>query len=233
MIKRGLSSLGYRSSRFAQTVMKWGQWQSSLIVKPRSLSFSQARQDRFVVEVLGGLRGGTFLDIGSNHPYRDSNSALLERVYRWRGIAVEIDDSMVKLFRSKRRAECIKSDALLVDYASVLTNKFGSTSVDYLSLDIDPPDITLAVLVFLLESGVRFRCLTFEHDAYRGDSNPKHEAHDLLDRAGYVRVLEDLHLPGWGAFEDWYLDAETLRKSPLTLPLGVTVEPNELREKGI
>jgi hypothetical protein len=55
---------------------------------------SYQRQDRFVLEVLNGLRGGFFLDSGAANGVRGSNTLLLERDYGWRGICVEPNDAM-------------------------------------------------------------------------------------------------------------------------------------------
>src|SRR3569832_1989443 len=54
-------------------------------------SFSQAWQDIFVLAMLGGMRGGRYLEIGAQQPVRDSNTCLLERQFGWSGISVEID----------------------------------------------------------------------------------------------------------------------------------------------
>ncbi|SHF12818.1 methyltransferase, FkbM family [Loktanella atrilutea] len=50
---------------------------------------SQAGQDRVVERLLGGKRGGTFLDIGAYDGITGSNSLYFERVLGWTGVLVE------------------------------------------------------------------------------------------------------------------------------------------------
>lgn len=50
---------------------------------------SQHSQDCFVQQLLGGRRGGFFIDLASNDALRLSNSRALERDYGWRGLCIE------------------------------------------------------------------------------------------------------------------------------------------------
>lgn len=47
------------------------------------------KQDKWVVERLGRKYRGTFVDIGAHDGLHHSNTALLEKVYGWKGILVE------------------------------------------------------------------------------------------------------------------------------------------------
>ena len=51
--------------------------------------YSQACQDKFIVNVLKGKRDGFFLEIGSNDPIVINNTYTLEKNYGWKGIMVE------------------------------------------------------------------------------------------------------------------------------------------------
>lgn len=52
-------------------------------------TFSQAGQDRYALELLGGKRNGFFVDLAANHALLLSNTYLLERDYDWNGICIE------------------------------------------------------------------------------------------------------------------------------------------------
>jgi len=54
---------------------------------------SQFGQDRLILELLGGLRGGFFLDSGASDGVRSSNTYLLETAFDWDGICVEPNDA--------------------------------------------------------------------------------------------------------------------------------------------
>lgn len=68
---------------------------------------SQLGQDRFVLEVLDGLRGGYFLDSGAADGLRSSNTLLLERDYGWRGLCVEPDERFFADLVRNRAATCV------------------------------------------------------------------------------------------------------------------------------
>ncbi|MGR4866303.1 FkbM family methyltransferase [Caulobacter sp. LARHSG274] len=70
-------------------------------------------QDRFVIEVLGGLRGGFFLDSGASNGRRGSNSWVLERDYGWRGICVEPNGETFAQLVANRACICL--DCCLYD----------------------------------------------------------------------------------------------------------------------
>jgi FkbM family methyltransferase len=73
--------------------------------EPRGHSYQG--QDRFVVEVLDGLRGGFFLDSGASNGVNGSNSLLLETAYGWQGICVEPNDDLFAQLSRSRRCICV------------------------------------------------------------------------------------------------------------------------------
>jgi Methyltransferase FkbM domain len=76
-------------------------------------SYSYQGQDRFVLEALGGLRNGYFLDSGASDGLKGSNTWLLESDYGWSGICVEPNgDSFRKLERNRA---CICLNCCLYD----------------------------------------------------------------------------------------------------------------------
>ncbi|HEY0640291.1 MAG TPA: FkbM family methyltransferase [Pseudonocardiaceae bacterium] len=70
-------------------------------------SHSYQGQDLFVVEALGGLHGGFFLDSGASDGVSGSNTLLLESAFGWRGICVEPNEQLFARLRSARRCACV------------------------------------------------------------------------------------------------------------------------------
>ncbi len=68
---------------------------------------SQHAQDHLVLELLGGLRGGFFLDSGAADGVVASNTLLLERHYGWRGICVEPDAAFFAALVRNRTSHCV------------------------------------------------------------------------------------------------------------------------------
>jgi hypothetical protein len=51
--------------------------------------FSQFKQDEIVSQLLGGKRGGYFIDLAANDPVRISNTYALETHFNWNGLCLE------------------------------------------------------------------------------------------------------------------------------------------------
>jgi hypothetical protein len=93
---------------------------------------------------LNGITRGTYLEIGCNDPITINNTYLLEKVFDWNGFSIDIVPEYVDRFRKVRNNPVDLKDALLIDW------KFEpNTIIDYLSIDTDPPTITLAALKHL------------------------------------------------------------------------------------
>ncbi len=67
---------------------------------------SQFGQDRLILELLGGLRGGFFLDSGASDGVRSSNTYLLETAFDWDGICVEPNDAFFAALEQNRECRC-------------------------------------------------------------------------------------------------------------------------------
>lgn len=70
-------------------------------------------QDRYVLDLLGGLRGGFFLDSGASDGVQGSNTYLLETAYGWRGVCVEPNAEFYE--RLVRNRRCHTVNACLYD----------------------------------------------------------------------------------------------------------------------
>lgn len=183
------------------------------------MSFSQAGQDHFVSLALGGKRNGSFLEIGASDAISLSNTYLLEREFGWVGLSVDISFlSKLSFWKAKRKSRLLLGDATKLDYAKYLVKQDFPTTLDYLSLDIEPMTNTLEALRRVLDSGFRFRVITYETDFYDPAASRSQAEHvrkvarGLLAEAGYSLVAGDVCATDDMPFEDWWVDGREIDK---------------------
>lgn len=168
-------------------------------------SYSQAAQDRFVWEVLGGKTDGTFLDVGACHPTQISNTYALEQ-QGWRGLLIDNDLGAVELCRQQRKSPVIHGDATSVDWNAALDAHLPSwrgRSISYLSLDID--EASFDALTRILNEGVVFDVITTEHDQYRNGDRLRAPMRNRLGKHDYVLICADVCSTEGLSFEDWWV----------------------------
>jgi hypothetical protein len=173
-------------------------------VEQVQVNFSQLHQDMFVLCMLDGKRGGTYLEIGAHEPVFISNTFLLESTFGWKGVGIELDAEMVGRHRERRENPCHREDALAVDYDRLLKSAGLGSVVDYLSIDVDPPAVTLAALKRIPHDLYRFRVITFEHDYTAGGAAERMESRAYLGSLGYQLVVSDVSWKDW-IVEDWWV----------------------------
>lgn len=181
-------------------------------------NFSQAHQDIFVLTMLNGKEGGTFLEIGAFDAKFISNTFLLEKNFNWRGISVDIEKSAQDSFVSNgRTSEFILHDALSLDYNKILSEKFPEGRIDYLMIDIEPTEKSLECLKMLPLDKFRFSVITYETDFY--DPNTplelkeyiKGESRKILKEYGYEMMVGNVcNTSEKFPFEDWYVDPSVI-----------------------
>lgn len=190
---------------------------------------SQACQDRFVASVLGlPSTGGLFVDIGAGHPTNGSNTAYLECERGWRGVLCDRQWAH-ELARWRDSRNMVFSDALDVEWGKVLPTLARDGWIDYLSLDLEPPLLTLQVLASLPLQSVRFKVATIEHDLYRRNNSIRMAIRGIMLGHGYELVAEDVccvigdrAMP----FEDWWAapEWEGAAREAVALVKPVTME---------
>jgi hypothetical protein len=195
---------------------------------------AQAWQDIFVLSVLEGLSHGSYLELGANAPFYNSNTALLARDLGWTGLSIEFDPSFVVPWLTERPDDrLVIADALSIDYHKALPMWFGAgvKRVDYLQLDIDPSLNTLQALKRLPLDEVRFSVITFETDAYAGDLRARDESREILASHGYELVAPDVNVlflelaPDPIPFEDWWVDPEAVGRDRIEALRALTLSP--------
>jgi len=182
-------------------------------------TFSQSSQDLFVINTLKDKQGGSFLEIGANHPINHSNTYLLEENYGWRGIMVEYERTYEKEYKIHRpQSIIILDDARKVDYRKILDENSFPKDLDYLQVDLEVNNrSTLDTLEKLDETifgTYRFATVTFEHDIYTGDYfNTRQKSRELFDNQGYILVFPDVKVywdNKWSSYEDWYIHSDLI-----------------------
>ena len=68
---------------------------------------SQYGQDLFVLEILGGMRNGFFLDSGASDGVSANNTRLLEASFGWTGICIEPNETFFAALVRNRRCNCL------------------------------------------------------------------------------------------------------------------------------
>lgn len=80
------------------------------VLQPHSIAMSQAGQDAWVYgEVFDEKRDGYFVDIGAHDGVYLSNTYLLEKRYRWKGLLIEANPESFRSLQRNRSSTCIKA----------------------------------------------------------------------------------------------------------------------------
>lgn len=174
--------------------------------------YSQIGQDEFVCNVvkkyLNSKTEFTFLDLGCQH-YKDiNNTYYLEKECNWRGVALDIDGQWKQEWNNNRpNSVFITADATTVDYSKILHDNNMPKVIDYLSLDLEPPPLTLKALKRLFEYDYIFNIITYETDYYRerdfGIDSLRKPSQDLFKSKGYILIEE-------GRQDDYYIHSSLL-----------------------
>jgi hypothetical protein len=168
-------------------------------------SQTQASQDLFALEV---CTNKTYIEIGGNHPQKINNTYSLDLDHGWKGFSVELSKKWESSWtESLRNNICYFNNAITFDYASALAEQGMDKNVGYLSCDIEPPKNTFAALQRVINQGIEFECITFEHDQYNFPStNFNEQATNFLKRYGYrIAVNNVFFKKPWLPFETWFV----------------------------
>jgi len=175
-------------------------------------NYSQVYQDLFILSVLNGKRNGTYLEIGSAAPYKGNNTALLEKQFDWYGIGIEFKDSLAKEYSEQRKNPVLCADALLIDYSKLLSKYFpNQNTIDYLQLDIEPPNNTYEALLSIPFDKYKFNIITYEHDYYVDLTRSYREkSREYLQKMGYILFVANVSPNDDSPFEDWWIHKDLI-----------------------
>lgn len=177
--------------------------------------FSEAWQDLFAYDISGA--NGTYIEIGSHKPFKRSNTYNLEMNAGWTGFGIEFSTKYRDEWEQcERKSKIYWADAITFDYLEGINNAGFSNRIGYLSCDIEPPANTFAALQRVIEQGVEFDCITFEHDQYQSDEGFNKIAIDYLVSKGYKVAVTDVYarIPE-KIFETWFVKND-IKFSPMS-----------------
>lgn len=154
-------------------------------------SYSQNNQDNLVLEYLNNKTQGFFLDIGCCYPKTINNTYLLEKEFGWDGISIDIHDFIEpngETWDNLRKSKRIIKDALQIDYLELLKENNAPKTINFLSMDLEPPDLTLECLSKIPFDEYTFNVILFEIDDEREPNfeHRKKESRQRLQSKGYV-----------------------------------------------
>jgi hypothetical protein len=162
--------------------------------------YSQIGQDLWVIEKTQTKRNGYFIDMGAAHPITINNTYALETEWEWTGISYDIGpprthgidrdvintpEKYTHLWNEHRSTPIIVCDLLELNIEQSFIENNVPSVVDYISIDLYPP-ASHNVLYRLPLDNYSFKCITFEHDAYKGFEQEKQEAIDYMESKGYT-----------------------------------------------
>jgi hypothetical protein len=164
---------------------------------------SQFCQDIWVDNVLNKINNGYFVDLGAHESEHISNSYFFEKERNWKGLAVEIDPKWKHQWIENRPSTIfICEDATIIDYNTVLKENNFPQQIDYLSIDLEPPTVTLKALYKIIQTDFIFKTITFETDYYR-EKSTREPSRELLKDNGYI-LIKDVGSNG-SSVDDFYI----------------------------
>lgn len=189
---------------------------------------SQHGQDQFALKILNYKRDGYFVDLGAGPPRHINNTYVMESEFGWKGIAVDIQDASLdpnsapngetnfKDFRPN--THYIVEDCLKINYSQLFKEQNCPTTMDYLSLDLEPPSITLKCLYSLPLDEYKFSVITFEVDSYRncpldGSTGVQRfqESKKYLESKGYIFIQNVARV------DDFYIHSDLVNSGQVVI----------------
>jgi hypothetical protein len=152
---------------------------------------SQLYQDVFALTT---AKNKTYIEIGAAGPIKINNTYLLEQ-NGFTGFSIEWKDTRVEQWKnpSVRINSIYCADAISFDYLQGIKENNLSKNVGYLSCDIEPPSNTFAALKRVIEQGIVFDCITFEHDKYQSEIDYDPIVTEYLLSKGYKVAVKDVY----------------------------------------
>lgn len=174
---------------------------------------SQAYQDLFAQQINKKVNGNkTYIEIGANYPVKRSNTYNLEVNDKWTGLSVELNERYKQAWdKSTERSNSIRwCDAISLNYIDAIKQLNLPTHITYLSCDIEPVENTFKALQAVIGQGIKFDCITFEHDYYRSETDYREVVDNYLHSAGYKIAVHNVYFnddPNL-LFETWYVNQD-------------------------
>jgi FkbM family methyltransferase len=199
-------------------------------------SYSQAKQEDWVIDFFERKRNGYFLDIGALDGIQSSNTYILEKELGWKGLCVEPHPTHLPMLRTVRKnlvekAIFSRNTRINMDWATssigihpgtipveaitfqkLLEDYDVPNIIDYTSLDIEGAEYE-ALKTYPFDNYISI-LWTIEHNYYiHKDPTLKNQIKDIMLSNNYVLSREDVSCPDSQnlPFEDWYVHKDYIK----------------------
>ena len=193
-------------------------------------NFSQCYQDMFVLSMTDGKQFGTYVEIGAGHPMISNNTALLESLFKWNGIGLEIKEYEANLYNEQRNGLIALGDALTTDFDALFEEVKLGPVFDYLQVDCEPAQVTFDALKRIDLNKYKFATITFEHDSYNDGPEVRDASREYLESFGYVLVADNISVDDQHPFEDWWAHPDLVDADILSAMKCVTGETKKAED---
>jgi hypothetical protein len=175
-------------------------------------NYSEAFQDIFILTLLDGQENGYYVEIGSGYPLNGNNTYLLEEVYDWTGISIDITPEAIERHFRDRKHRVKLADATTLNYTHLFNQIHAPKIIDYLQIDCDPASVSYQVLTQIPFDKFKFKILTFEHDLYVSNENRiyRDESRKFLQEKGYTLLIPDVSIENEKPYEDWWVNVDVI-----------------------
>jgi len=188
---------------------------------------SQIGQDRIVDIILNQQENGFFVDLGAQEYKTWNNTYFFEKYRNWKGIGVEMHPAWTQGWSQRPKTAYYVADARLLNYKFLLKSN-NVDVIDYLSLDLDPPEVTLEMLEYFTTNNLKFKVMTFEVDAYRQDKT-KDISRSILNSNGYELAYELLYTDRNANLSEVHVDDVWINKEYKNQLNLISVKDNQLK----
>lgn len=169
-------------------------------------NYARHYQDLFVLAILHGKRDGKFIELGSGNPYKFNNTALLEEKFGWSGISIDNDERYAAEFTRKRKSTMVLADAGEIDYNLLFKSNCVENFVDFLRFNAE--GASLKALEKMPLDKYEFGVIQFQHNACWWGEDFRIGSREILMKAGYVLVGNDIATSEYTHYEDWWVHPE-------------------------
>jgi hypothetical protein len=174
---------------------------------------SESYQDMFVLSMLDGKKDGHYLEIGAGDPEYGNNTLLLEKEFGWNGIGLDLSEEFVAAHNRIRKNKCLLKDATNINYDNFLNGLGFPTTIDYLQIDCDPPEVSYNILLTIPFDTHKFAVITYEHDYYCDETKSfRDKSRKYLESYGYIRVVGNISPEGKNPYEDWWVHPNLINR---------------------
>lgn len=173
---------------------------------------AEAKVDRFVYGLCG--ENGTYIEIGACGPVQRNNTYSLEG-YGWRGFGLELDIKHKQSWADSKRINPVYwANAIEFDYVAAAKEQGLPNRINFLQVDIEPPENTFSALKQVINQGLAFDFISFEHDKYCHTNDIDETVTNWLKQHGYKVAVYNVcsqrkRNPGvWSHIETWYVNED-------------------------